>query len=195
MQTLYFSLRTDREIDVECERNEIGAFCEKRGFLFSSLVLQNEERFLGDMQSLLNFIHLKSPLHQKLINEGLARARTKGKRFGRPPTVSQELAMQVAGLKELGFSYRQISKKINVSRQTVVRSLEKFSGKEPEKKQVKKGASQLCEPKFSKEVIEALKEEMGELNEMNDLIRARKALSRVLKFLNSRNLSQSQSAD
>lgn len=54
-------------------------------------------------------------------NSGLARARAAGKRFGRPPSLSQERQQLALERLKTGMSISQVARELNTSRQTIMR--------------------------------------------------------------------------
>ena len=66
-------------------------------------------------------------LERDLIRErtraGMAAARRRGKRFGRPSTLTQQQRERISRLRESGQSIRSISRTLGVSRSSVARTL------------------------------------------------------------------------
>ncbi len=72
------------------------------------------------------FADLEREFIRKRTQEGLRRAREKGKRLGRPPVLDEGKLVTVVELYRKGFSARKIAGILNVSPSTVSRALRKL---------------------------------------------------------------------
>ncbi len=81
-------------------------------------------------RAMFTIISAISTLERELISErvrnGMVNAKAKGKRIGRPQSVPDEL---IATLKAEGYSYRQISKMVNVGQGSITTALKRVAQK------------------------------------------------------------------
>jgi DNA invertase Pin-like site-specific DNA recombinase len=73
------------------------------------------------------FAEFERDLLKERVKSGIAAAKKKGKRFGRPPTAREELEKIEQFLTE-GLSKRQISKRLGISRSSILRTLRSANG-------------------------------------------------------------------
>ena len=77
----------------------------------------------------------------KLVREGQAKARARGVKFGRPPTITQELKKEIIDLKNTGMGIKKIAKQKNVGVSTIYAALKEFNYEYPMKEKEKKECS------------------------------------------------------
>lgn len=82
-------------------------------------------------RAMFTIISAIATLERELISErvrnGMINAKAKGKRIGRPQSVPDEL---IATLKAEGYSYRQISKMVNVGQGSITAALKRIARKQ-----------------------------------------------------------------
>lgn len=79
------------------------------------------------MQMLGAFAEFEAALIQERVRAGLANARAKGKRLGRPPALTPLIVNRLKGLQAAGMSLRQIVKQEGLTMGPVARALKKRS--------------------------------------------------------------------
>lgn len=79
------------------------------------------------MQVIAAVAEFEKDLLLERTHAGIARAKSEGKRFGRPPTLNQEKQQQVIAKLRAGASVASLAREFNTTRQTIIRVKKKTS--------------------------------------------------------------------